>query len=60
MSTAEKAKKKPLDMQFDPQKTDLDKPKHGQEDPSDEGHSGGNAFAGGVSCPCSTCQHTLT
>ncbi|KAH8980661.1 AAA domain-containing protein [Lactarius akahatsu] len=40
---------KPLDMQFDPQKTDLDKPKHGQEDPSGEAHTGGNTFAGGIS-----------
>ncbi|KAI9450095.1 AAA domain-containing protein [Lactarius psammicola] len=45
--TARKAKK-PLDMQFDPQKTDLDKPKHGEEDPSGEGHTGGNTFAGGT------------
>ncbi|KAH8984497.1 AAA domain-containing protein [Lactarius hatsudake] len=40
---------KPLYMQFDPQKTDLDKPKHGQEDPSGEAHTGGNTFAGGIS-----------
>ncbi|KAH9164938.1 AAA domain-containing protein [Lactarius sanguifluus] len=45
--TARKAKK-PLDMQFDPPKTDLDKPKHGQEDPSGEAHTGGNTFAGGT------------
>lgn len=45
--TARKTKK-PLDMQFDPQKTDLDKPKHGQEDPSGEAHTGGNTFAGGT------------
>ncbi|KAH9028964.1 AAA domain-containing protein [Lactarius pseudohatsudake] len=45
--TAQKAKK-PLDMQFDPQKTDLDKPKRGQEDPSGEAHTGGNTFAGGT------------
>ncbi|KAH9048764.1 hypothetical protein EDB84DRAFT_1556607 [Lactarius hengduanensis] len=43
--TTRKAKK-PLDMQFDPQKTDLDKLKHGQEDPSGEAHTGGNTFAG--------------
>ncbi|KAH9017195.1 hypothetical protein EDB85DRAFT_2203339 [Lactarius pseudohatsudake] len=36
-------------MQFDPQKTDLDKPKHGQEDPSGEAHTGGNTFAGSTS-----------
>jgi von Willebrand factor A domain-containing protein 8 len=48
-------KKKQLDMQFNPQKTDLDKPKHGQEDPNDEAHSGENTFAGGVSGPCGTC-----
>jgi hypothetical protein len=41
-------KKKQLDMQFDPQETSLDKPKHGQEDPSGGGHTGGNTFAGGV------------
>ncbi|KAH8982346.1 AAA domain-containing protein [Lactarius hatsudake] len=46
--TTRKAKK-PLDMQFDPQKTDLDKPKHGQEDPSGGEHTGGNTFAGGIS-----------
>ncbi|KAH9046612.1 AAA domain-containing protein [Lactarius hengduanensis] len=46
-ATTRKAKK-PLDMQFDPQKTDLDKPKHGQEDPSGEAHTGGNTFAGGT------------
>ncbi|KAH9017419.1 hypothetical protein EDB85DRAFT_2202558 [Lactarius pseudohatsudake] len=44
-ATTRKAKK-PLDMQFDPQKTDLDKLKHGQEDPSSEAHMGGNTFAG--------------
>ncbi|KAH9028969.1 AAA domain-containing protein [Lactarius pseudohatsudake] len=46
-ATTRKAKK-PLDMQFDPQKTDLDKPKHGQEDLSGEAHMGGNTFAGGT------------
>ncbi len=50
--TARKAKKV-LDMQFDPQETDLDKPKHGQEDPSGGEHTGGNTFAGGVRCPLS-------
>jgi hypothetical protein len=40
---------KPLDMQFDPKKTDLDKPKHGQEDPTGAAHTGGGTFAGGVS-----------
>ncbi|KAH9007354.1 AAA domain-containing protein, partial [Lactarius deliciosus] len=44
--TTRKAKK-PLDMQFDPKKTDLYKPKHGQEDLSGEAHTGGNTFAGG-------------
>jgi hypothetical protein len=48
LKTAQKAKKKQLDMQFDPQETSLDKPKHGQEDPSGGAHSGGNTFAGGV------------
>ena len=48
--TAGKAKK-PLDMQFDPQKTDLDKPKHGKDDPSGEAHAAGNTFAGGVRWP---------
>ncbi|KAI0296956.1 AAA domain-containing protein [Multifurca ochricompacta] len=43
-----KGKRKQLDMQFDPEKTDLDKPKHGQEDPNGGAHSGGNAFAGGT------------
>ena len=54
--------KKPLDMQFDPQKTDLDRPKHGQEDPSDEAHTGGNTFAGGVRYPCPYpyFEHALT
>ncbi|KAH8990895.1 AAA domain-containing protein [Lactarius hatsudake] len=46
-ATTRKAKK-PLDMQFDPKKTDLDKPKHGQDDPSGEAHTGGNTFAGGT------------
>ncbi|KAH8981377.1 hypothetical protein EDB86DRAFT_3087168 [Lactarius hatsudake] len=46
-ATTQKAKK-PFDMQFDPQKTDLDKPKHGQEDPSGGEHTGGNTFAGGT------------
>ncbi|KAH9160345.1 hypothetical protein EDB89DRAFT_2081954 [Lactarius sanguifluus] len=46
-ATTRKAKK-PLEMQFDPQETDLDKPKHGQEDPSGEAHTGGNTFAGGT------------
>ncbi|KAF8263236.1 AAA domain-containing protein [Lactarius quietus] len=46
-STTRKTKK-PLDMQFDPQKTDLDKPKHGQEDPTDAAHTGGKTFAGGT------------
>jgi hypothetical protein len=50
--TARKANK-PLDMQFDPQNTDLDKPKHGQEDPTGAAHTGGNTFAGGVSIPLS-------
>jgi von Willebrand factor A domain-containing protein 8 len=46
----QKAKKKQLDMQFDPQENSLDEPKHGQEDPSGGAHSGGNTFAGGVRC----------
>ena len=46
--TAKKANK-PLDMQFDPQKTDIDKPKHGQDDPTGAAHTGGSTFAGGVS-----------
>ena len=50
--TAKKADK-PLDMQFDPQKTDLDKPKHGQDDPTGAAHTGGSTFAGGVSIPLS-------
>src|ERR1700761_2714660 len=49
--TTRKAKN-PLDMQFDPEKTDLDKPKHGQEDPTDATHTGGNTFAGGGRCLC--------
>ncbi|KAH8981356.1 hypothetical protein EDB86DRAFT_2975917 [Lactarius hatsudake] len=40
--------KKPLDIRFDPQKTNLDKPNCGQEDPSGEAHTGGNTFAGGT------------
>lgn len=51
-STSRKANK-PLDMQFDPQQTDLDKPKHGQEDPTGAAHTGGNTFAAGVSMPLS-------
>ena len=50
--TTRKAKK-PLNMEFDPEKTDLDKPKHGQEDPTGAPHTGGNTFAGGVRCTCS-------
>lgn len=50
--TAKKANK-PLGMQFDPQKTDLDKPKHGQDDPTGAAHTGGSTFAGGVSIPLS-------
>ena len=46
--TAKKAKK-PLDMQFDSQKTDFDKPKHGRDDPTGAAHTGGSTFAGGVS-----------
>jgi hypothetical protein len=51
-STARKANK-PLNMQFDPKNTDLDKPKHGQEDPTGAAHTGGGTFAGGVSMPLS-------
>lgn len=57
--TSQKAKK-PLDMQFDPQQTDLDEPKHGQEDPSGEAHTGGNTFAGGVRCPYPYSEHAFT
>ena len=39
-------------MQFDPQETSLDKPKHGQEDTTGVAHAGGNTFAGGVRIPC--------
>lgn len=46
-STARKANK-PLNMQFDPKNTDLDKPKHGQEDPTGAAHTGGGTFAGGT------------
>ncbi|KAI0265323.1 AAA domain-containing protein [Gloeopeniophorella convolvens] len=47
-SAAARKGKKQLDMRFDPEETDLDKPKHGQEDPSGGAHSGGNTFAGGT------------
>jgi hypothetical protein len=51
LKMAQKAKKKQLDMQFDPKETGLDEPKHGQEDPGGGAHSGGNTFAGGVRYP---------
>ena len=50
---------KPLDMQFDPQETSLDKPKHGQEDSSGVAHAGGNTFAGGVRISCFSSSHSL-
>lgn len=40
--------KRPLDMKFEPKKTDLDKPKFGKEDPNNDPHEGGNTWAGGV------------
>ncbi|KAA1472001.1 hypothetical protein DENSPDRAFT_859246 [Dentipellis sp. KUC8613] len=45
----ENAKKKILDMKFEPKNTNLDKPKKGKEDPHNQPHEGGNTFAGGVS-----------
>jgi len=60
-TAAEKVKKKQLDMQFDPQETNLDKPKHGQEDPSGGAHTGGKTFAGGVRFPLAELyKYTLT
>ncbi|VDB87134.1 unnamed protein product [Peniophora sp. CBMAI 1063] len=40
--------KRPLDMKFEPKKTDLDKPKFGKVDPNNDPHEGGNTWAGGV------------
>ena len=45
--------KRPLDMKFEPKKTELDKPKFGKEDPNNDPHEGGNTWAGGVRlCTC--------
>ncbi|KZV72548.1 hypothetical protein PENSPDRAFT_674901 [Peniophora sp. CONT] len=40
--------KRPLDMKFEPKKTELGKPKFGKEDPNNEPHEGGNTWAGGT------------
>ena len=44
------------DIAFKPSgSTDVSEPKYGKEDPKDEEHSGGNTWAGGVSCHSSLC-----
>ncbi|THH30493.1 hypothetical protein EUX98_g3701 [Antrodiella citrinella] len=44
----ESARKKVLDVKFEPKETSLSKPKFGKEDPENAPHTGGNKWAGGT------------
>ncbi len=48
IDAARESAKKIQDIQFEPKETDLSGPKEGKHD--NEEHSGGNTYAGGVSC----------
>ncbi|KAI0342455.1 hypothetical protein BDW22DRAFT_1330827 [Trametopsis cervina] len=43
----EAARKRVLDVKYEPRDTSLSNPKHGKDDPKNEAHTGGNTWAGG-------------